>query len=250
MPVAIILSAGLGIMIGLPALRMTGIYLGFATYAFAFIVEEILARADETENWAWPFNYFPSTGGNNGLMLETLKFFGYEVDDEIKLYYVSLGFLVVAIVVGLNILRSSTGRAMVAIRDSETAAQSMGVNLAVYKTMAFAISAAFAGVSGVFMANFLFFIAPESFNILMSIDLLVLVLIGGLGGMQGVMFGAIFIVILPQIISLMKDTLPGFFKGLQDVAPDALDPALGGMASFWNFPGLQMLIYGLIMAGG
>ncbi|MFN4353665.1 branched-chain amino acid ABC transporter permease [Parvibaculum sp.] len=214
LPAAVLLSAALGVVIGLPALRMTGIYLAFATYAFAFIVEEILARWDNV------------TGGNMGFVLSDPSILGYTFDSEAKMYYLALALFVLTLLAGLNIRRSSTGRAFMAIRDSETAAEAMGVNLAVYKTTAFAISAGMAGLAGAIYAHLLFFISPEGFTILLSINLLVLAVIGGLASMHGALFGAAFIVVLPQAISLTKDSLPSVVGQL---------------------PGLEAGIFGLII---
>jgi branched-chain amino acid transport system permease protein len=108
----------------------------------------------------------------------------------------------------LNLLRSSTGRAFVAIRDSEISAQSMGIHLARYKTLSFALSAALAGVGGALYAHKLQFISPDQFNIMQSIDLLLMVVIGGLGSVHGAFLGAIFLITMPQLISLTKDYLP------------------------------------------
>ena len=118
----------------------------------------------------------------------------------------------------LNLLRSSTGRAFVAIRDSEISAQSMGINLARYKTLSFALSAALAGVGGALYAHKLQFISPDQFNIIQSIDLLLMVVIGGLGSVHGAFLGAIFLITMPQVIALAKDYLPaavGQAPGLQ-----------------------------------
>jgi branched-chain amino acid transport system permease protein len=142
------------------------------------------------------------------------------------MYYLALVLFVLTLLAGLNIRRSSTGRAFMAIRDSETAAEAMGVNLAVYKTTAFAISAGMAGLAGAIYAHLLFFISPEGFTILLSINLLVLAVIGGLASMHGAVFGAAFIVVLPQAISLTKDSLP---------------PVVG------QLPGLEAGIFGLII---
>jgi branched-chain amino acid transport system permease protein len=116
---------------------------------------------------------------------------------------------VLAITLGvLNLLRSPTGRAFVAIRDSEISAQSMGIHLARYKTLAFAISAALAGVAGALYAHKIRFISPDQFNMLQSIDLLLMVVIGGLGFVHGAFLGAIFLISMPQLIALAKDYLP------------------------------------------
>ena len=126
----------------------------------------------------------------------------------------------------LNLLRSPTGRAFVAIRDSEISAQSMGIHLARYKSMSFAISAALAGLGGALYAHKISFLSPDQFNIVQSIDLLLLVVIGGLGSVHGAFLGAAFLIAMPQLIALGKDFLP---------------PAIGQAA------GLQGVVYGAVL---
>lgn len=208
------LSAAVGVVVGLPALRVKGIYLGIATISFGFIVEEVFARWESV------------TGGNSGVHIKAPDIFGWKLDSGNEFYLLCL-FITVVVTVGiLNLLRSSTGRAFVAIRDSEISAQSMGIHLARYKTMSFSISAALAGVAGALYAHKLQFISPDQFNILQSIDLLLLVVIGGLGSVHGAFLGAIFLIAMPQLIALSKDYLP-------DVIGQA--------------PGLQSVVYGAVL---
>ena len=210
------LSAAVGAIVGLPALRVKGIYLGIATLAFGFIVEEVLARWESV------------TGGNSGKMVGSMQAFGWVVDSSEKFYFVCLAITVLCTLAVLNLLRSPTGRAFVAIRDSEISAQSMGIHLARYKTMSFAISAALAGIGGALYAHMIRFLSPDQFNIIQSIDLLLMVVIGGLGSVHGAFLGAIFLIGLPQAISAVKDFLP-----------DAIGQA----------PGLKSVIYGLVLIG-
>ena len=126
----------------------------------------------------------------------------------------------------LNLLRSPTGRAFVAIRDSEVSAQSMGIHLARYKTLSFAISAALAGIGGALYAHKLKFISPDQFDILQSIDLVLMIVVGGIGSVHGAFLGAIFLITMPQVIALAKDYLP----------------AMIGQA-----PGLQGAVYGFVL---
>ena len=133
---------------------------------------------------------------------------GFKFESTAALYYLCLAFAVVATFAVLNLLRSPTGRAFVAIRDSEISAQSMGINLARYKTTAFALSAFLTGISGALYAHQIRFITPEQFTILQSIELLLMVVIGGLGSIHGAFFGAAFIISLPQFITWFKDFLP------------------------------------------
>ena len=183
-------------VVGLPALRVKGIYLGIATLSFGFIVEEVFARWDSV------------TGGNTGKTVSTAKAFGWAADTGTSFYFVCLVVTVLATLACINLLRSPTGRAFVAIRDSEISAQSMGIHLAYYKTLSFAISAALAGIGGALYAHQIRFLTPDQFNIIQSIDLLLMVVIGGLGFIHGVFLGAIFLIGLPQAISLVKDFLP------------------------------------------
>jgi branched-chain amino acid transport system permease protein len=201
------LVAGLtGVVVGLPALRVKGIYLSIATLAFGFIVEEAVTRADSI------------TGGNSGITLGALEIFGLRIDSETRFYYVALVILILCIVAVMNLMRSPTGRAFVAIRDSEISAQSMGIHLARYKTIAFALSAALTGIAGALYAHKLRFISPEQFTILQSIELLIMIVIGGLGSIYGAIFGAAFWILAQQLIVTAKDWLPpeiGQQTGLQ-----------------------------------
>lgn len=208
------LSAAVGVVVALPALRVKGIYLGIATLAFGFIVEEVFARWESV------------TAGNSGLHVNAPNLFGMDLSSSESFYLVCLLIAVLCTLAIMNLLRSPTGRAFVAIRDSEISAQSMGIHLARYKTLSFAISAALAGLGGALYAHKLSFISPDQFSILQSIDLLLLVVIGGLGSVHGAFLGAIFLIAMPQLIALGKDWLP---------------PVVG------QAPGLQGLVYGLVL---
>jgi branched-chain amino acid transport system permease protein len=202
------LSALIGIVVGLPALRLKGIYLGMATLSFGFIIEEVFARWESV------------TGGNAGKSVNAIQFMGYDLGSGTGFYFVCLLVTIAATLGILNLLRAPTGRAFVAIRDSEISAQSMGIHLAYYKTLSFAISAALAGVAGALYAHNLRFISPDQFNLMQSIDLLLMIVIGGLGSVHGVFLGAIFLIILPQGISAIKEFLPeaiGQAPGLKSV---------------------------------
>jgi branched-chain amino acid transport system permease protein len=199
---------------GVPALRVKGIYLGIATLSFGFIVEEVFARWESV------------TGGNAGKSVGSPDIFGWKADTGDSFYFLCLVITVLCTLAVVNLLRSSTGRAFVAIRDSEISAQSMGINLSYYKTLSFAISAALAGIGGALYAHQIRFLSPDQFNIIQSIDLLLMVVIGGLGFIHGAFLGAIFLIGLPQAISAVKDFLP-----------DAIGQA----------PGLKSVIYGGVL---
>ena len=208
------LSAAVGVVVGLPALRVKGIYLGMATLSFGFIVEEVLARWESV------------TGGNAGIRIKPPDIFGWTLDSGEAFYFLCLLITVLSTLGILNLLRAPTGRAFVAIRDSEISAQSMGIYLARYKTLSFALSAALAGIAGALYAHKLRFISPDQFDILQSIDLLLMIVIGGLGSVHGAFLGAIFLITMPQVIAMIKDYLP---------------PAIG------QAPGLQGLVYGVVL---
>jgi branched-chain amino acid transport system permease protein len=211
-----LLSAAVGMVVGLPALRVKGIYLGIATLSFGFIVEEVFARWESV------------TGGNAGIHLKAPDLFGWKLESAEAFYGLCLVVTVLATLGVLNLLRSPTGRAFVAIRDSEISAQSMGIHLARYKTMSFALSAALAGIGGALYAHNLKFISPDQFNIVESINLLLMVVIGGLGSVHGAFLGAIFLITMPQLIALGKDYLP---------------------AAIGQAPGLQGVVYGAVLIG-
>ena len=214
MVVSAVLAALVGVVVGLPALRLKGIYLGIATLAFGFIVEEGFARWESV------------TGGNAGMHVKTPAIFGWSIESGEGFYFICLITVILATFGILNLLRSATGRAFVAIRDSEISAQSMGIHLARYKTLSFALSAALAGVGGALYAHKMRFLSPDQFSILQSIDLLLMVVIGGLGSVHGAFLGAMFLIAMPQLISLTKDYLP-----------DAIGQA----------PGLQSVVYGAVL---
>ena len=242
-PVYFLAAGGLtgiiGAMVGFPALRLTGIYLVIATISFALIVEEILARWESVTN------------GNEGMRVKTLSLFGVTVPrDSPTFYFLCLSVLVLTIVGTLNLLRSPTGRAFVAIRDSETAARSMGINVALYKVKSFAISAAITGFAGVLFAHKLSFISPEMFTLQLSIEFIIVILIGGTFSLHGAVLGAIFIVMIDPFLTYLKDDMPGMIAGV--AATFGAGPATAGnikstVAAFASLNGLKGAIYGIII---
>ncbi len=196
MPIAAVVTGLIGLMVGLPALRVRGMYLAIATLAFGFIVEEVVTRAESL------------TGGNAGKMVPNINLFGFIANTERSFYYIALVITVLCVLGVMNLLRSRTGRAFVAIRDSEVSAQSMGINLARYKTIAFALSAALTGIGGVLYAHKVRFISPEHFTLLQSVELLIMLVIGGLGSVYGAIMGSVFWIVVQQFIASAKDFLP------------------------------------------
>lgn len=201
LPAAGILAAGVGIIIGLPALRLSGLYLAIATMAFAIIVEEILLR------------WVTLTRGSLGMVVNLPSIGPWSFSTEKSYYYLVLILLILGILAAKNILRSPTGRAIIAIRDSEVAAQAIGISLPKYKTLSFSVSAFYTGIAGSLYAHKLTFINPESFTLGVSIELMAIIIIGGLGSLHGAIYGAIFVIFLPQLLILMKDYIPQLFSG-------------------------------------
>jgi branched-chain amino acid transport system permease protein len=230
------ITAAAGVLVGLPALRMTGIYLAIATLAFALIIQEVFNRWDAV------------TGGLKGKAVDKPVIFGASLHHDAAFYFLCLGFLVAGLWITCNVLRAPTGRAWVAIRDSEIAAQSMGVNLALYKTMAFAYSAAMMGVAGALFAHKVGFLAPDIFSVLLSIQFLLMVVVGGLGSLHGAIFGAIFVALLPVLISEARDRVPDWFGQLFSAfSPSAGTAVADALDRFVKQPGLEPGIFGLIL---
>jgi branched-chain amino acid transport system permease protein len=153
------------------------------------------------------------TGGNAGIHIKKPDIFGWLLESGDQFYYLCLVITVIATLGILNLLRSPTGRAFVAIRDSEISAQSMGIHLAYYKTLSFALSAALAGIAGALYAHKLQFISPDQFSLTQSIELLLLIVIGGVGSVHGVFLGAIFLITMPQTICPMPWVRPPGCRG-------------------------------------
>lgn len=206
LPLAGIVSALFGVLLAIPTMRMTGFYLAIATLAFGSIIGTVFQK------WT------SVTGGFDGFPVPTPSIFGFAIEGTNGIYYLSLAVLIFVIWLAINILRSPVGRAMVAIRDSEISAQSMGINLSLYKTISFAISSGITGLAGALFAHYVRFLAPDSFDILLSIQFVTVIFVGGLGSLHGAIFGAMFVRLLPQVIAIVRDDLPfniGRMPGLE-----------------------------------
>ena len=230
------LSGASGVLVGLPALRMTGVYLTIATLAFALIIQEAFSRWERV------------THGLKGRPVDKPVIFGVSFASDAAFYFLCLAILIAGLWLTANILRAPTGRAWVAIRDSEIAAQSMGVHLARYKTMAFAYSAALMGAAGALFAHKIGFLAPDIFSVLLSIQFLLMVVVGGLGSLHGALYGAVFVAMLPVLISEVRDHAPqwaGHLSGL--LGKDAGAAVYLTVERFVKQPGLEPGIFGLIL---
>ena len=189
------MAALIGMIFGIPSLRLRGLYLAMATIAAQFIIEFTIRRWDKL------------TGGGEGMYVEPGTLGPFHFDDRIHLYYLTLILAVAATLVLKNIVRSRSGRAFVAIRDRYLAAEVIGVNVFKYRLMSFAVASFFAGVAGALLAQNLEVITHESFSILQSVDYLAMCIIGGLGHILGGIFGVAFWFILERILEVVTTSL-------------------------------------------
>jgi branched-chain amino acid transport system permease protein len=202
-PVAGVVCLVLGFLFGIPALRLEGLYLALATFALALAIPQILKYF---EHW---------TGGSQGIVLikpEPPAWVRLNADQW--LYFVTLGTLVVLFALASNLLRGRTGRAIVAIRDNPIAAQAMGINNALYKSLTFGVSAAYTGVAGGLSALIIAFVAPDAFDVFLSIRFLVGIVIGGLASVSGAVFGAFFIQFVPNWAQDISKAAPWAIYGV------------------------------------
>jgi len=200
LPASGALTGLIGFVVGLPSLRLTGIYLALATMAFGFVTDEIILQWQSL------------TRGADGFAAIPPIIFGMTFDSYKKYFFITFISLAILLFVAKNMTRGSFGRTLMAIRDSETAAETMGVNLGWYKALAFTVSAIYAGLAGSLYAHFILFVSVDNFTLLHSIGFIVMVVVGGLGSITGSVMGAIFITVLPEIISVTRDYLPAAVK--------------------------------------
>jgi branched-chain amino acid transport system permease protein len=227
-PLAGFLTMGVGMMFGAPAARIKGLYLAIATLAAQFIIEDFFARAE----WF--------SGGAAGSMAEPLTLFGFAFDTDKSFYYVALFSLVFMFIWGCNLMRSRDGRAFVAVRDHYLSAEIMGVKLNKYRLLSFGISSFYAGIGGALYAHYLGYVSAEGFTIMMSIQFLAMIIIGGLGSIKGTLMGVIFMVFLPEVlgsgVEIMKMTewgnIPMVVDGLAYIKEMAIGLVIIGFLIF------------------
>ncbi len=192
-------SGVMGVIIGMPALRMKGLYLAMATLAFHFIVEQTI------------MNWEGLTGGYQGLTIPKPSLLGYSLRMEWKFYYFELAFCLSMVFVAANLGRSKIGRALCAIRDRDLAAEAIGISLTKYKLLSFFISSVYAGIAGALMAGCLGRVAPYDFTLLLSISYISMVIVGGLGSVVGSILGSIAITLLPFLLNAVTDMLSVYY---------------------------------------
>ncbi|WP_445492947.1 branched-chain amino acid ABC transporter permease [Rhodopseudomonas sp. RCAM05734] len=196
-PLAGVVTALVGLIFGLPAARLKGLYLVIATLAAQYILLDFFSRAE----WF--------TGGSVPAMAEPFSIFGYVLRGDRQYFYVVLAYVVVSYLLVTNLMRSRDGRALVAIRDHYLSAEIMGINLTKYRTLSFGLAAFFAGISGALYAHYQLVVSNEGFGIERSILFLAMVIIGGTGSISGTLMGTAFVVLLPESMEWISASLKG-----------------------------------------
>jgi branched-chain amino acid transport system permease protein len=205
LPVAAVVCAGFGFLIGLPALRLGGLYLALTTFALAVAVPQVL-KHKALERW---------TGGVQGLVIDKPNPpFGLPLSPDQWLYLFTLAIGALIFLLAWNLTRGRIGRAMMAIRDHALAAEAMGINIALLKTRTFAVSAMCTGVAGSLGAIAVQFVAPDSFTVFVSITLFVGLVVGGVASIPGALFGAAFIEFIPNFAEQVSKAAPGAVYGV------------------------------------
>jgi branched-chain amino acid transport system permease protein len=193
-------AAMVGAFFGIPSLRIKGLYLAIATLAAQFIIE-----------WGINHSTWISGGVQSTLYVPTPTLLGWEINTEYRRYYMILPVGVLAYVAALNLVRSRVGRAFIAIRDRDVAAEIIGVDIFRYKLLAFAVSSFYAGVAGALWTYYLKIANYEHFTLVTSVQYLAMIIIGGLGSVLGSVFGAIFITLLPIVLVYVVEGIAGIF---------------------------------------
>jgi len=206
-PAAAVICFAAGYLFGLPALRLEGPYLALATFCLALVVPQILKHFDQ-----W-------TGGSQGIVLtKPAAPFGLPLNPDQWLYFLCLLVLLALLFATAGLVQGRVGRSLVAIRDNPAAASAMGIDTALYKTVTFGLSAAYTGVAGALSAIAVAYVAPDSFNIFLSDNLLIGVVIGGLGSISGALYGAFFIEFVPTWTQDISKAAPWAIFGVVLIA--------------------------------
>jgi branched-chain amino acid transport system permease protein len=211
LPLAGVVAAITGFVVGVPTLRLRGLYLVVTTLAFQFIVEHII------------YHWESLTQGDKGIKLPDPSLLGYEFKSYESFYYVILVLAVFTAIFAKNLAMSRTGRAFVAVRDRDIAAEIIGVHVAKYKILSFAVSSFIAGMAGALYAYLLRLISPDHFTFGQSILYIAMIIVGGLGTVLGSIIGAIFMILLPELLNAISGPLASAYP--------ALAPRIGGVSA-------------------
>jgi len=225
LPAGGLMAALIGAIVGMPSLRIKGLYLAIATLAGQLIIE-------------WTINHVPAISGGAQASIQVPRpdLFGFVLNTQGRLYYFLLFFAALAIVATLNLIRSRIGRAFIAVRDQDIAAEIIGINIYRYKLLSFAISSFYAGVCGVLYTYYFGVANYEAFQLIVSIDYLAMIIIGGLGSVLGSIFGAIFVTLLPIVLRLLLEDVGSLFfqeSELANVISGTRLAVFGGLIIFF-----------------
>ena len=218
LPAAGLITAGVGMMFGIPSLRLKGLYLAIATMAAQFIIVYAMRNWDSL------------TGGSGGLLVPYASLGGFEFDSDLSFYYLSLCFAIMATMYLKNLTRTRTGRAFVAVRDRYLSAEVIGVNLWKYRIMSFGISSFMVGISGGLWAYYITIISDEHFTMWLSVEYLAMIIVGGLGHVLGSIYGVVFMVTLPELLRIPAEIITEYY-------PDI----------FGIFASLREMIFGILV---
>ncbi len=194
-PAAGVVTALCGMVFGIPSLRLKGLYLAIATLASQFILEWIFVRWESV------------TGGSYGITIPRPTIAGFTFASDRSYYFLVLAIAVGMILFASNLMRTKTGRAFMAVRDHYISAEIMGISLYKYRLLSFGISSFYAGVAGALYGHSLKFVTSEQFNIEVSVVYLAMIIIGGLGSILGSVYGAVFMILLPKVISAITEVV-------------------------------------------
>ncbi|MBS0522331.1 MAG: branched-chain amino acid ABC transporter permease [Proteobacteria bacterium] len=225
LPAGGLMAAFIGALVGIPSLRIKGLYLAIATLAGQLIIE-------------WTINHVPAISGGAQASIQVPRpdLFGFVLNTQSRLYYFLLFFAALAIVATLNLMRSRIGRAFIAVRDQDIAAEIIGIDIFRYKLLSFAVSSFYAGVTGVLYTYYLGIANYEQFQLGVSIDFLAMIIIGGLGSVLGSIFGAIFVTLLPIVIRTLMENVGSLFfsdSELANVVSGTRLAVFGGLIIFF-----------------
>jgi branched-chain amino acid transport system permease protein len=214
-PLGALITSGFGLVFGIPSLRLRGLYLAIATLAAHFITTYGIVHWESL------------TKGVLGMMVPPATVFGIPLDSDARVFYLIFALVVPATFFAKNLFRTRVGRAFIAIRDRDVAAGVMGVSLYHYKLLAFVLSSFYAGVAGGLMAHHSRILFPDSFTLLVAIDYLAMIIIGGLGSILGAIFGAIFMTLLPEVLKLGATSLTGVYPNAFGLIASTRDIVFG-----------------------
>ncbi|MBL4869036.1 MAG: branched-chain amino acid ABC transporter permease [Pseudomonadales bacterium] len=241
-PASGVVAAIFGLVVGIPSLRLKGLYLAITTMAFAIIINHVIVNA------------YDLTHGSEGIATPAATLLGITLERDGQLYYLALILVLLGLFGILNLMRSRIGRAFLAIREHDIAAKAMGINLVNYKLLAFMISAFYAGIAGSLLAYHIRYVNVDSFSFLVSIQAISMIIVGGLGSVSGSILGTVFIIFLIELLNLVlgriAETVPalasyslyelkGFIYGLTIVlflrfAPEGLIGMWRDIRNYWQ----------------